>query len=340
MYFELRVFFPDREANRHNAYSRGSKKVYQFLEDFEQAYGRFRKKRGYYEGMEREYLLRSDKVNFKELFQMVKPFEKKLTMAMQMEQIYEKVDFETADAYLFYFPRNCYFYDDEDEDDDEDEETFNSLRSLCPRCSTRGIREPIYIKPNSRLRNLFGEEFAGASDELGYGVNILSDPLRDYLVQQGIAEKYFRPVYSRRGDQWTYCFWPDERKIPHLSLIDNVDTVIGKCPTCGRQVFLGTAKTKSESLWNRLRIPLKFGSYPIPELWKLKREVGEALPPLSLTEDYFEDRQLLVMNRELFDLIAEKLPRVKKRSVPIYFADFDTEVRKSARVYRVHMVYR
>ena len=25
MYFELRVFFPDREANRHNAYSRGSK---------------------------------------------------------------------------------------------------------------------------------------------------------------------------------------------------------------------------------------------------------------------------------------------------------------------------
>ena len=34
---------------------------------------------------------------------MVKPFEKKLTMAMQMEQIYEKVDFETADAYLFTF---------------------------------------------------------------------------------------------------------------------------------------------------------------------------------------------------------------------------------------------
>ena len=27
----------------------GEKKVYQFLEDFEQAYGRFRKKRGYYE---------------------------------------------------------------------------------------------------------------------------------------------------------------------------------------------------------------------------------------------------------------------------------------------------
>ena len=53
MYFELRVFFYDREANRHNAYSRGSKKVYQFLDDFEQAYGRFRKKRGYYEGMER-----------------------------------------------------------------------------------------------------------------------------------------------------------------------------------------------------------------------------------------------------------------------------------------------
>ena len=156
MYFELRVFFYDREANRHNAYSRGSKKVYQFLDDFEQAYGRFRKKRGYYEGMEREYLLRSDKVNFKELFQMVKPFEKKVTMAMQMEQIYEKVDFETADAYLFYFPRNCYFYDGEDEDDDE--ETFNSLRPLCPRCSTRGIREPIYIKPNGRLRNLFGEE--------------------------------------------------------------------------------------------------------------------------------------------------------------------------------------
>lgn len=76
--------------------------------------------------------------------------------AVEMQQIYEKVDFETADAYLFYFPRNCYFYDGEDEDDDE--ETFNSLRPLCPRCSTRGIREPIYIKPNGRLRNLFGEE--------------------------------------------------------------------------------------------------------------------------------------------------------------------------------------
>lgn len=339
MYFELRVFFYDREVNRHNAYSRGSKKVYQFLEDFEQAYGRFRKKRGYYEGMEREYFIRSDKADFEELFQMVKPFEKKLDMVMDTAQIYEESDIESADAYFFTFPKTCYFYDDVFSDG-EDKEPFNSLRQLCPECFVRGIREPVYIKPNNGLRKQFAAGFAGASDQLGGELNILSDPLRDDLVQRGIAEKYFRPVYSRRGDQWTYCFWPDERKIPHLSLIDNVDTVIGKCPTCGRQVFLGTAKTKSESLWNRLRIPLKFGSYPIPELWKLKREVGEALPPLSLTEDYFEDRQFLVMNRELFDLIAEKLPRVKKRSVPIYFADFDTEVRKSARVYRVHMVYR
>ena len=37
-------------------YSRGSKKVYQFLEDSSRLYGRFRKKRGYYEGMERGVL--------------------------------------------------------------------------------------------------------------------------------------------------------------------------------------------------------------------------------------------------------------------------------------------
>ncbi len=325
--------------NMHNAYSRGNKKVYQFLEDFEQAYGSFRKKRGDYEEMEREYLLRSDKVNFEELFQMVKPFEKKLTMAMQMEQIYEKVDFETADAYLFYFPRNCYFYDDEDEDDDEDEETFNSLRSLCPRCSTRGIREPIYIKPNSRLRNLFGEEFAGASDELGYGVNILSDPLRDYLVQQGIAEKYFRPVYTRKGERWCYCFWPDERRIPHLALLDNMDDITWKCPTCGRHIHHRTAESKGESLWNQLDITIKTGnSYPIPERWELKREIGEILPPLNSTEDYlFRDTQEIVMSRELLSLIAERIPKAKTWVEPIYFADFDTKVGQDG---RVEIIYR
>ena len=127
MYFELRVFFYDREVNRHNAYSRGSKKVYQFLEDFEQAYGRFRKKRGYYEGMEREYFIRSDKADFEELFQMVKPFERKLEMVMDIDQIYEESDIESADAYFFTFPKTCYFYDDVFSDG-EDKEPFNSLR--------------------------------------------------------------------------------------------------------------------------------------------------------------------------------------------------------------------
>ena len=337
MYFELRVFFPDREANRHNAYSRGSKKVYQFLEDFEQAYGRFRKKRGYYEGMEREYFIRSDKADFEELFQMVKPFEKKLDMVMDTAQIYEESDIESADAYFFTFPKTCYFYDDVFSDG-EDKEPFNSLRQLCPECFVRGIREPVYIKPNNGLRKQFAEGFAGASDELGYGVIILSDPLRDYLVQQGIAEKYFHPVYTRKGERWCYCFWPDERRIPHLALLDNMDDITWKCPTCGRHIHHSTAESKGESLWNQLDIHLKFGNYPLPDRWELKREIGESLPPLSSTEDYlFRDTQKMVMSREMRSLIVEKMPKVKKCVRPIYFADFDTKVGQDG---RVEIIYR
>ena len=338
MYFELRVFFPDREANRHNAYSRGSKKVYQFLEDFEQAYGRFRKKRGYYEGMEREYFIRSDKADFEELFQMVKPFEKKLDMVMDTAQIYEESDIESADAYFFTFPKTCYFYDDVFSDG-EDKEPFNSLRQLCPECFVRGIREPVYIKPNNGLRKQFAAGFAGASDQLGGELNILSDPLRDDLVQRGIAEKYFRPVYTRKGERWCYCFWPDERRIPHLALLDNMDDITWKCPTCGRHIHHRTAESKGESLWNQLDITIKTGnSYPIPERWELKREIGESLPPLSSTEDYlFRDTQEMVMSRELFSLIAERIPKAKTWVEPIYFADFDTKVGQDG---RVEIIYR
>ena len=337
MYFELRVFFPDREANRHNAYSRGSKKVYQFLEDFEQAYGRFRKKRGYYEGMEREYFIRSDKADFEELFQMVKPFEKKLDMVMDTAQIYEESDIESADAYFFTFPKTCYFYDDVFSDG-EDKEPFNSLRQLCPECFVRGIREPVYIKPNNGLRKQFAAGFAGASDELSGALNILSDPLRDDLVQQGIAEKYFRPVYIRKGERWCYCFWPDERRIPHLALLDNMDDITWKCPTCGRHIHHRTAKSKGESLWNQLDICLKFGNYPLPKRWELKREIGEILPPLSSTEDYlFRDTQEIVMSRELLSLIAERIPKAKTWVEPIYFADFDTKVGRDG---RVEIIYR
>ncbi len=338
MYFELRVFFPDREANRHNAYSRGSKKVYQFLEDFEQAYGRFRKKRGYYEGMEREYFIRSDKADFEELFQMVKPFEKKIKIYMHITQIYEESDIESADAYFFTFPKTCYFYDDVFSDG-EDKEPFNSLRQLCPECFVRGIREPVYIKPNNGLRKQFAAGFAGASDQLGGELNILSDPLRDDLVQRGIAEKYFRPVYTRKGERWCYCFWPDERRIPHLALLDNMDDITWKCPTCGRHIHHRTAESKGESLWNQLDITIKTGnSYPIPERWELKREIGESLPPLSSTEDYlFRDTQEMVMSRELFSLIAERIPKAKTWVEPIYFADFDTKVGQDG---RVEIIYR
>ena len=101
-------------------------------------------------------------------------------------------------------------------------------------------------------------------------------------------------------------------------MIDNVDTVIGKCPTCGRQVFLGTAKTKNESLLESAAYSSKVRKLSdTGALGSLSERVGEALPPLSLTEDYFEDRQFLVMNRELFDLIAEKLPRVKTFSADL-----------------------
>ena len=337
MYFELRVFFPDREANRHNAYSRGSKKVYQFLEDFEQAYGRFRKKRGHYEGMEREYFIRSDKADFEELFQMVKPFERKLEMVMDIDQIYEESDIESADAYFFTFPKTCYFYDDVFSDG-EDKEPFNSLRQLCPECFVRGIREPVYIKPNNGLRKQFAAGFAGASDELGGGLNILSDPLRDDLVQRGIAERYFRPVYTRKGERWCYCFWPDERRIPHLALLDNMDDITWKCPTCGRHIYRSTAESKGESLWNQLDIHLKFGNYPLPWRWELKREIGEILPPLNSTEDYlFRDTQEIVMSRELLSLIAERIPKAKTWVEPIYFADFDTKVGRDG---RVEIIYR
>ena len=98
-----------------------------------------------------------------------------------------------------------------------------------------------------------------------------------------------------------------------------------------------TAESKGESLWNQLDIHLKFGNYPLPDRWELKREIGESLPPLSLTEDYFFNSQLTVMNRELFWLIAEKMPKVKKCVRPIYFADFDTKVGRDG---RVEIIYR
>ena len=43
------------------------------------------------------------------------------------------------------------------------------------------------------------------------------------------------------------------------------------------------------------------------------------------------------MNRELFWLIAEKMPKVKKCVRPIYFADFDTKVGRDG---RVEIIYR
>ena len=54
--------------------------------------------------MEREYFIRSDKADFEELFQMVKPFEKKIKIYMHITQIYVGVGHRKSGRLFLPFP--------------------------------------------------------------------------------------------------------------------------------------------------------------------------------------------------------------------------------------------
>lgn len=307
-----------------------SKEARAFIHDFSEKYKKNRKaiKGDVFAGC---FEFSSKRVSFEEIFAQLLPLEHEIEFVMYISTVYEKKDFDSAAAYMIFFPKECFYYDD------CDEEEFNSIEILCEErnCFARGHRDKIYVKPNNGLKKRFTQEYTGASTMRE--LHIVSEKMMTYLLENGISERYFGPVYEKKGTLWAYYLKPGNIALPSLSILNDQEDWLHVCPTCGRNIIYMSHQPKGDSLWNAFQDANNFGEYPASDRWEISREVLKNLEAVNITADYFTSCQYIVINRQLFELLQQKIPRLGRTSVPVFAADFQVRL-EDHKIIREHKV--
>ena len=246
----------------------------------------------------------------------------KVDICMYADTVYEAEDFEKAVAFILVFPKSFNYYDD------WNEEKYASFIMTCssdPKdwtkkgCGTYEHTETIFAKPNASIKKVFDNKYAGATAIETSEASIVSEKLAEYLIGAGIGKEFFAPVNQRRGDVWAYFLDGRNNLIESGQLNCNLTEGPVDCPLCGKHIMKKKVFEREEALEERLPGTIILGNVYECDCWEIAGEAAEKLQPVNMTEDFFfSANQMTVINRELFELIKEKVPEIIKNSIPVF----------------------
>lgn len=257
-----------------------------------------------------EYAIPDNRENFENIFEMLKPFDKKMAIAIYFDTAYEKEDFEKAEAFLLAFPKEGYYYDDYPEDE------YLSYSRPCDECYTYIPHKKTYIKPTNGITKAF-QKCDGRTTLIEE--NIISLPLGEYLMQNGVSERNFSFVFTKSEKKLGYKFAEDINLMPENSIYNPSFGNAERCSACGKNLYYDfTEPTKMKKYFRGLRT----GDYPNLNYYILTKEGAHSLTDINLTSDYFNDCRRTVINKKTFELIYSAVPSIKKRTIPILSEEY------------------
>ena len=265
------------------------------------------------EEFERIFIFSDKNVDFENILKELLPIKDKMDIWLYSDVCWEKEDFDNASAFLFNFNKKCPEYETE---------KYSYYKINCLDCWCRDINDKIYAKPTASIKKYFSNNLVGVSIEES-DVHIISDALYEYLIESGINENCFKPVYDKKNQLWAKMLNDRNNLLPSLSLYYEYDDTVRICKSCGRKIISPSYKPKKESYWYEYGDGEGgFGVYPCSERWLIRKDALENMDDVNLTFDYFTDRQLMVISKRLFNLLHEHNPKIIHVSTPIFSEEF------------------
>lgn len=320
MYAEMGINFLVKEINE-NGEGRipdyFNKKASTLLQNFHDKYTKYMressKENNYF-----RYVFNDKTEDFEEIFKLLDTMKDEIHIVIDVEKCFEDKDFDAAVAYVLIFPKECYYYDDY-----PDDEKYYSLKNSCKYChdSVKDFMETTFIKPDSSVSKILRDKIIGASTFAREP--ILSIPLYQSLLESGIDSNVFRPVHTKTGKLLGHKLYGNDHILPALSVSDRRMLLKTSCLECGKTIFYPDVNDESKlSPFQRRFTNVIVGDYPLKnDVITINSEGLSKLEPVNLTNEYFFSARYVIVNKWLFNLIAEAVPRVKRSSMPIFQSD-------------------
>lgn len=257
---------------------------------------------------------------FTAIFEHLKKIKKISDFSISTCTKYESEDFNRASAYLLRFEKKYEYYDAWNEDE------INSFKLVCKpedineyACKTWDHTDTIYIKAQGTLKKCF-KGLCGATNYDFSKDSIISDALQHYLTENNIDEKFFKPVLQKNGMRWAYFLDGKDSIIESGSLKNEYYTGNSKCPKCGRNVCKQN-DMMIEEFANDFGEQIVIGNPNIISRWTIDKQAANRLKQVNRTNDYFSTARLTVVSKEVFQLIENQIPSVRKNSIPIFLSE-------------------
>lgn len=236
---------------------------------------------------------------------------KELKIIIYAHTFYEQEDLDAAVAYIISCRNWCYYYDG------YGEESYDYLKTASGKLGLWKPVPPIYIKLPSKTKKKFIDNY-----EVAITPNFevfISPKLYTYLIEKGISHEFFREAYAKGNKDVViaYRLWGEEHVLPPESYLP-----FTKDEYWCEDVETGNVK------WVPIDDPddideceFNFNGSLDFELEYLTKEGLELLTYVNDSFECFLSMRQTIVNKELFDLIAEKVPSIKKQSVPIFYRE-------------------
>ena len=182
--------------------------------------------------------------------------------------------------------------------------------------------EKMYIAPNG-LKSKFSKECMGASTDMG--THVISQSMKEYLLENGIDEDYIRPVYQKNGKVWADYLYGENHMLPPFSVLDYASDVLETYQKY-KVIEIDHKMKRGDSLWNELTEAVRTGVYPCIPKYEIRANVLDSLGDINITTDFYGWCRYTVISKRLFELIRRQVPKITKVSQPIFAADFTVEI--------------
>lgn len=222
---------------------------------------------------------------FLEAKQLINDYKDDIILIIQyLYPVFSNVEMDKAVAYEPYFiNRYCFDYD---------EESDNEYENSCKLCDSIELKENLEISPKGINKNSYNT----FTLEYNRSVFLTTQPMYEYLVENGIDVKYFKECYTKRKNIIAYRLYSDN-VLDVNAFYDGSYSDLFICSNCGK-------------LHRNLQIDETYINKYID------KNTLDDLEDVNITSEYFECNKKIIVSKKVYNLVKEKDP--KAMFLPIY----------------------
>ncbi len=170
----------------------------------------------------------------------------------------------------------------------------------CDFCyCKRRTDECFYVQIKGYIKNHQNDYGMAGIDRAGGGILLLPELVKK-MIQEGIHEKYFQPVYSRGKKLMGYTYITDNI-LPEGALIDMNYKYLGKCPVCGG--------VKLKEVEEQYKFQPK----------KIKKEMLKHIRDVNFTYEFYDEYREIVVSKRVEQIIRKYVEYAE--FIPIFMSE-------------------